>query len=113
MVLVILLSIGTIAYKHLENWTWVQSLYFSAVTLTTVGYGDLYPTHDASRLFTVVFVFAGVSFVLFSLTLMADAYFKYGHIRFENRVRTVGNKIQERRRPWKSKGLSWRFRKKI
>ena len=113
VVLFVLLSIGTVTYQHLEKWSWVDSLYFTTTTLTTIGLGDLHPTTDVSKLFTVVFVLVGVSFVLFSLTLMADAYFKYGHIRFENRVRTVGNKIQERRRPWKSKGLSWRFRKKI
>ncbi len=113
IVLIILLSVGTVTYKHLENWTWIESLYFSAVTLTIVGYGDLHPTHDVSRLFTVVFVFTGVSFVLFSLTLIADAYFKYGHIRFENRVKTLEQKISEKRKPWKGKGLFWRFRKKI
>ena len=30
---------GTLVYHLLEDWSWVDSLYFSVVTLTTVGYG--------------------------------------------------------------------------
>jgi hypothetical protein len=35
---------GTLFYWRFEDWTVVESLYFSIVTLTTVGYGDLAPT---------------------------------------------------------------------
>jgi voltage-gated potassium channel Kch len=32
---------GTIFYWRFEDWTFIQALYFSVLTLTTVGYGDL------------------------------------------------------------------------
>lgn len=57
----VVLGIGTVAYRLLEDWSWVDSLYFSIVTLTTVGYGDLSPTSDASKLFTVLYLAVGVS----------------------------------------------------
>ena len=57
----VVLGVGTLAYRVLEDWSWVDSLYFSVVTLTTVGYGDLSPTTDASKLFTVVYLAIGVS----------------------------------------------------
>ena len=52
---------GTVVYHLLEDWSWVDSLYFSVVTLTTVGYGDLSPTTDLSKLFTVVYLVSGMS----------------------------------------------------
>ena len=54
-------------YRFIEDWSWVDSFYFSSVALTTVGFGDLTPSTDASKLFTVFYVFTGIS--LFSLVL--------------------------------------------
>jgi len=102
IILLILIIIGTVVYKHLENWSWIDSLYFTTATLTTVGYGDLYPTNDATKLFTVGFILVGVSFVLFSITTIGHAYLKYTH-KLENRVKDVTIKIERNRRPWKVK----------
>ena len=56
-------GLGTVVYHILEDWSWVDSFYFSAVALTTVGFGDITPTSDASKLFTVFYIFAGVSLI--------------------------------------------------
>ena len=54
------LIVGTIAYTILEGWSPLDSLYFSVVTLATVGFGDLHPTTEVARLFTIVYIFSGV-----------------------------------------------------
>lgn len=69
-----LLIIGTVAYHGLEKWTWIQALYFTVVTLATVGYGDLHPTSDASRLFTVFFILFGVSVGIASIAAIGSRY---------------------------------------
>lgn len=51
---------GTVSYHFLEGWSWVDSLYFSVVAVTTVGFGDLVPTTDPAKLFTVAYVVAGI-----------------------------------------------------
>jgi voltage-gated potassium channel len=51
----VLLFTGTVSYHLIEEWSIVDSLYFTTMTVTTVGYGDLVPTTDASKLFTVFF----------------------------------------------------------
>ena len=58
-----LLAIGTVAYRLLEDWSWVDSLYFSTVAVTTVGFGDLAPSTDGSKLFTVLYILAGISII--------------------------------------------------
>jgi len=50
----IILAVGTVAYHYLEGWSWVDSLYFSVITLTTIGYGDFSPQTDAGKLFTMI-----------------------------------------------------------
>lgn len=58
-----LLAVGTVVYHLLEDWSWVDSLYFSTVAVTTVGFGDLTPSTDGSKLFTVLYIVSGISIV--------------------------------------------------
>jgi voltage-gated potassium channel len=69
----ILLVSGTMFYWSVEDWTLIQALYFSVVTLATVGYGDLTPTSDFSRVFTIIYIFIGVGVVIF-LSSLAKHY---------------------------------------
>jgi hypothetical protein len=65
-----MIALGTVAFKLLEEWTWIQSFYFSVVTLTTVGYGDLNPTTDGSRLFTALYILSGVAIALAAMGII-------------------------------------------
>lgn len=57
------LTVGTVIYHLLEDWSWVDSFYFSSVAVTTVGFGDFTPSTDASKLFTVFYIFSGLAIV--------------------------------------------------
>lgn len=74
--LVGLLLIGTLSYHWLESWTWIECFYFSVVTLTTVGYGDIHPTNDTTRLFTAIFILFGVAIAISALGMLSDSYIK-------------------------------------
>jgi len=56
LILATYFGLATFVFCQLEGWSLVDSVYFSVVTLTAVGYGDIVPTHPASRLFVVIFV---------------------------------------------------------
>jgi voltage-gated potassium channel len=73
-----LIAIGTVTYHYLEDWSWVSSFYFTVCTLTTIGYGDLVPTSDASRLFTAFFALAGVTIAFTSLSALGTIYLRRG-----------------------------------
>ena len=55
-----MVGVGTVVYHVLEGWSFLNSLYFSVVTLATVGYGDLTPTTDLAKLFTVGYILVGI-----------------------------------------------------
>lgn len=57
------LAVGTVVYRILEDWSWIDSFYFSAVATTTVGFGDLAPGTDAAKLFTVFYIFTGIAVI--------------------------------------------------
>lgn len=56
-----LISSGTIFYRLVEGWGWLDSLYFCVVTLPTVGYGDLHPVTPLAKLFTIPYIILGVA----------------------------------------------------
>ena len=60
----VVLVIGTVTYHYLEEWTWLDSFYFSFITLTTIGYGDFAPTTDAGKIFTIIYIIIGVGVIL-------------------------------------------------
>lgn len=59
---------GTIVFHVLEGWSIVDSLYLTAQTVTTVGYGDLAPQTVYGRVFATVFMMMSVGIVLYALT---------------------------------------------
>lgn len=61
----LVLLLGTVVYHLLEDWSWVDSLYFCTVAVATVGFGDFVPSTDTSKLFTVVYISSGIA--IFSL----------------------------------------------
>ena len=61
---VFLIAAGTVIFSLLEDWSIVDSFYFSVVAATTVGFGDITPDTDAAKLFTVVYIVFGISIML-------------------------------------------------
>ena len=67
---------GTIFYWRFEDWTIIEALYFSIVTLTTVGYGDLSPTTPGTQIFTIVYILTGFGVLVALLTSVAQQYIR-------------------------------------
>ncbi len=57
--LVIVVS-GTVFFHTVEEWTWLDSYFFTVVTLSTVGYGSLVPATALGKIGTTVFIFVGL-----------------------------------------------------
>jgi voltage-gated potassium channel len=62
------IAVGTVVFHLLEGWSILDSLYVTAQTVTTVGFGDLAPHTVRGRLFATLFMMVGVGIVLYSLT---------------------------------------------
>jgi voltage-gated potassium channel len=69
---VLILLTGTWFYHQVEGWSWLDSFYFSVITLTTVGYGDFSPQTAVGKLFTIVYIILGLGLLSSFILLLAD-----------------------------------------
>jgi voltage-gated potassium channel len=63
VLLVILLTLlfgATYFYWSVEGWSIIDALYFSVMTMSTIGYGDFTPTTDFSKLFTIIYALLSI-----------------------------------------------------
>ncbi|MBI2542223.1 two pore domain potassium channel family protein [Candidatus Woesearchaeota archaeon] len=74
IVILLFLFGGATYYHYIEGWRYLDALYFTSYTLTTVGYGDIVPKTDAGKIFTIFYVFAGVGMVLYGLSIIASHF---------------------------------------
>ncbi len=63
LVTLLTLIIGTVFMHHIEKLGWIDSMYFSVVSLTTVGYGDIVPTTSTGKLFVIFYLIVGVGII--------------------------------------------------
>src|SRR5215203_4984031 len=68
-----MIFIGTFGFHFIENLTWMESIYITVETVTTVGYGDIPPKSVEGRIFATLFMLFGVGTVLYALTVLAQA----------------------------------------
>ncbi len=67
-----ILAVGTVTYHYTEGWGWVDALYFSVSTLTTLGVAGLQPTSVGSKLFTILYLLVGIGILLGFVNALAE-----------------------------------------
>jgi len=65
LLMVLILSFGTVGYMHLEGWRMIDALYMTIITLTTVGYTEVNPLGEEGRAFTILLIMLGVGLFLY------------------------------------------------
>ena len=69
----ILLLSGTLFYRSTEGWSWVDALFFSAMTIATIGTSELSPQTDLGKIFTIIYSFVGVGVLMAFFIFLARA----------------------------------------
>ncbi|TDL78075.1 two pore domain potassium channel family protein [Palleronia sediminis] len=59
-------------YWYFEGWSVLDSVYFSVITIATVGYGDLAPQTAAGKIFTILYVFCGLGIFVAAASAIAE-----------------------------------------
>ena len=70
--LLAIIILGSWFYMRVEHWTFLDAIYFSVTTLTTVGFGDLAPHTPAGKIFTIFYILIGIGMISGFVVLLAE-----------------------------------------
>ena len=76
VVFTVLLFVGITGFMFIENLSLVDSIYFSVVTMATVGYGDIYPQSPVGRILALILIVGGVGTFLGVVASINDIFLK-------------------------------------
>ncbi|MEF8798303.1 MAG: potassium channel protein [Candidatus Bipolaricaulota bacterium] len=69
-ILLVLMAVGTAGYMTLEGWNALDSFYMVILTITTTGYGEVWPLSTAGRVLSIFLMVTGVGTVFYSLNVI-------------------------------------------
>ncbi|MEL7314868.1 MAG: potassium channel protein [Cyanobacteria bacterium J06559_3] len=81
---------GILWYRIIEGWTWLDAIYMSVITLSTVGFSEIRPLGSRGRLFTIILILMGVVVIAYILNSFTEALIQ-GHLQ-------AGIRLRQRRR---------------
>ncbi len=79
------LVIGIVGFMLLEHLPFTDALYFTVVTITTVGYGDIHPTTVAGKMFSIFLIVIGIGTFLTIITNLTQMLIQRGQNRLRRR----------------------------
>ncbi|TDQ30805.1 potassium channel family protein [Zeaxanthinibacter enoshimensis] len=66
------LIIGVFGYRFLADFTWLDALYMTIITVTTVGYAEVQPLDTNAKIFTIILITASVFIIAFALSIITE-----------------------------------------
>ena len=72
ILLVVVIAIGVIGFRFFSNYTWVDALYMTVITMTTVGFEEVQPLDENGKLFTVFLISTSVVIFAYSVSVITE-----------------------------------------
>jgi voltage-gated potassium channel len=76
-----LIFTGTVGYIIIEGDNFLNSLYMTVITMSTVGFGEIHKLSDAGKIFTIILITLSISIYAYSVTVITS-YFLEGEINY-------------------------------
>ncbi|MFO7672565.1 MAG: NAD-binding protein [Lutibacter sp.] len=72
ILLTIVVLIGITGFMYLSNSSFVDALYMTVITMSTVGYGTLHELNTTEKIFTIFLIILSIVFYAYSVTALTE-----------------------------------------
>ena len=87
-----LFTFGVLGYMAIEGWSFIDSLFMTAITVTTVGFEEVHPLDNGGKVFTIFVAFLGVGWAFYILLGLVEMILE-GQLGLALGVRRMKGKI--------------------
>ena len=70
--LMLLLMVGVFGFRFVSGYSWIDALYMTVITITTVGFGEVNPLDDFSKIFTIFLILTSIVTVGYALSIITE-----------------------------------------
>ena len=86
LLVISILLIGVFGYRFIANYNWIDALYMTVITISTVGFSEVAPLNNAAKLFTVGLISSSVLTLAYSISIITEYLMdKNSFEQFKNR----------------------------
>jgi voltage-gated potassium channel len=88
VLLVAVVAFGTLGYHFVLGWDWVDALYMTAITITTVGFEEVRHLDTAGRLLTIIVLLTSAGVFAYAITTLATLVLdaRFGSLLWRRRM---------------------------
>ena len=79
-ILLLLVLISTTGIKLIEGWSWLDCLWHTVITISTVGYGEVHPLSVPGKIFTMAVIVVAFALFAYGASTVASMIFE-GELR--------------------------------
>ena len=72
ILLILLLLTGVVGFKLMPEYTWIEAVYMTVITITTVGFGEVHPLDPEAKIFTIFLILTSVIIVGYALKIITE-----------------------------------------
>jgi len=90
---IFLLLFGSIGFYILggEEWSWIDSIYMTVITLSTVGYGEVHPLTDAAKVLSILIIIFGVTGIGVLIRTFREEFIQIDQYRKNKIMKNISN----------------------
>ncbi|UOB16860.1 potassium channel family protein [Abyssalbus ytuae] len=70
--LLLIFFTGVLGYKYLAGYTWIDAAYMTIITVTTVGFREVNPVDDTTKLFTILLILSSVFIFAYAISVITE-----------------------------------------
>ena len=94
-----LVAYGTLGYHYSQNYAWVDAVYMTIITVTTVGFGEVLPLDNTGKLITISLILTSIIIYGYAITVITEyvvgenIFKKIIDRRMKNKIKKFSNHI--------------------